>query len=136
VFLVAGSVAMIATLVAGSPVGLAVAVACWSLTAFAGYRIWRQRHPGDSAKAAIGIRVRWVLWLIATVVGVSFVQAFPELTLLIVAGYLLLLLGFATLASWAESSVPRETPVRSGTRPTATATSIEHPYDSGEGEGM
>ena len=93
---------MIATVFAGSPVGLALAVGAWSLTAFAGYRIWRARHPGDSAGAAIRVRVRWVLGLTVTVVAVTIVRAFPEITVLIIGGYLVVIVALVVLLAPAE----------------------------------
>jgi hypothetical protein len=107
VFLLAGVGAMVSLVFVGSPVGLAVAVLAWSLTAFAGYRIWRLRHPQERARGAIGVRVRWLIAFVATIAALAFVQAFPQVALLIVGGYLALMVGFVLLLNWVQRSVDR-----------------------------
>lgn len=113
-FLLAGIGAMVGLVLIGSPVGVAVDVFLWGFTVFAGYRIWRGRHPRESAKAAIGLRVRLVLGLFATGVAVAFIEAFPEIALLIIGGYVLLMVGFVVLLALVERSVPQENPERAG----------------------
>jgi hypothetical protein len=99
---------MIATVFAGSSVGLAVAIATWGLTAFAGYRIWRTRHPADSARAAIGVRIGAALGFIGTVAATLMVLEFPGLALVIVVAWVVLLVAAVVGVALAERSVTRD----------------------------
>ena len=105
---------MVGMVLIGSPVGVAVDLFLWGFTVFAGYRIWRGRHPSESATAAIGLRVRWLLGLVATVVAVVFIDAFPEIALLIIGGYVLLMVGVLVVLALIERSVPKENPETAG----------------------
>src|SRR5262245_15064070 len=58
-FFVAGALAMVsARVMPFDPLAaLPFAIVSWPLATLAGYRIWRQDHPNDSAKAAVRQRV-------------------------------------------------------------------------------
>ena len=45
-------------------------IVSWSIAGVAGYKIWRIDHPGESARSAIGVRVRWLGTAVITVVVV------------------------------------------------------------------
>jgi hypothetical protein len=81
VFLASGLFAMTASfLAAGYPGAVPFAVACWVVTVYAGYRIWRAAHPTASFGRELSRRTASVIWfcvvaVVALVAGANPVAA-------------------------------------------------------------
>ncbi|HEY6570937.1 MAG TPA: hypothetical protein VIZ22_11620 [Candidatus Limnocylindrales bacterium] len=43
------------------------AIVSWSIAGFSGYQIWHIDHPNESARSAVGVRVRWLATAAVTV---------------------------------------------------------------------
>lgn len=53
-----------------APAALPWLIVSWSIVGVSGYQIWRIDHPGESARSAMGVRVRWLAPAAAFVVVV------------------------------------------------------------------
>ena len=90
IFLVAGLFGLIALgwLALDPASGLPLALITWAVTVYAGYRIWRASHPAASAWRELGRRGQAAGGVIATLVAVGLIQAFPQVVVAIVAVWL------------------------------------------------
>ena len=101
VFLVAGIVAMLSgvLLLFGVALALPWVVVSWSLTALAGYRIWRANNPGIDARREVARRGRAIVTGAAGVGLVVLALAFPDAILIVVGVWLIaIVLLFGALA--------------------------------------
>ena len=70
-------------------------IVSWSIAGFSGYQIWHIDHPGKSARAAVGIRGRWLASAAVGLVLVLIVQAVDPAWL--VAGVVVWILALVAL---------------------------------------
>ena len=75
-------------------------IVLWSIAGLAGYKIWRIDHPANSARAALGVRVRW---LVAGAVTCVIALVFRSDPVWLVAGlglWLLALVALGLILHW------------------------------------
>ena len=67
---------------------IAIAVVAWTLTIYAGHRIWRAGHPAANVWRELGRRGQAVAGFIAALVALLAIQAFPQVVAAIVGLWL------------------------------------------------
>ena len=107
VFLVSGFVALLAvglmTITAAS--ALPVAAVSWPLTIYAGYRMWRATHPAASLWRELARRGVAVATFGATAFTVLFFLASPQVLIVVVGVWIVLVVALFTALTLAERSI-------------------------------
>ncbi len=107
VFLGSGFVALLAlglmTLTAAP--ALPLAAVSWPLTIYAGYMVWRTTHPAASLRRELARRGLLVATFGATAVAVLFFQAFPQVFVVVVGVWIVLIGALLIAITLVERSV-------------------------------
>jgi hypothetical protein len=103
IFLVSGLGAMIAVPMAlGTAAALPFAVVSCLVAVFAGYRIWRASHPAASAWREVSRRALAAITFGVSLVAVLFAVTFPQIVLVIVGAWAVLIIGLFALLALSE----------------------------------
>jgi hypothetical protein len=103
VFLASALIAMVTTLLAfNAGPSVPFALVSWLVTIYAGYRIWRAAHPATSFWRELSRRTVAVVTFGATVAALAFAAAAPQVALVIVGIWFVVIVVLFVMLGLAE----------------------------------